>query len=418
MTIINTKDLNLVLAEAAALTNKGKWTKQDEKRFAFLQTAAAAIKAGASLSEVEQQNHNERMRASGLPVTNFTNTSFLSREVEVEMRGWQALVNKRAMGEGAPMLAQLGTYSSLGYFVPTNFYPELFAAMKASDCLLDEDSCTLIKSSNGRPLPVPVAGDTTVVASVISEAGSQTSVDIDSTGNVVLGAYSYSTPRFICSLEAFDDLEASFTAVGLFRQFAADRLARGISKDLVTGNGTGKTLGLIPSMEALGLPYITASGSSSNTGGSESGASSLGSGDFAAAFGEIDDAYLSSPKAAWIMNRSTLSTISNIITKYGQPLDLVKWFNGSPTIYGIPVKIAPSMDNIGASKTPVVLGDFSYWATRLIVDDASGICVYTQAPGLVENGNVGLRCFARAHGALLFTDTTSPAPFVAIQNHS
>ena len=50
--MINTKELNLVLAEAAALTNKGKWGKQDEKRFAYLQTAAAAIKAGASLQEV------------------------------------------------------------------------------------------------------------------------------------------------------------------------------------------------------------------------------------------------------------------------------------------------------------------------------------------------------------------------------
>jgi HK97 family phage major capsid protein len=416
--MINTKELNLVLAEAAALTNKGKWGKQDEKRFAYLQTAAAAIKAGASLQEVDAENHNERSRAAGLPGIKSVASPFLSREAETEIRGWQSFVTKRDMTQGAPMLAQIGTYTGLGYFVPTNFYPTLFAAMKAADCLLDEDSCTLIKSTNGRPLPVPVAGDTTVVASVISEAGSQTSVDIDSTGHVVLGAYSYSTPRFVASLEAFDDLEASFTAVGLFRQFAADRLARGIAKDLVTGNGTGKTLGLIPSMTALGLAPIVASGSSANTGGSESGASSLGSADFAAAFAQIDDAYLQSPKAAWIMNRSTLAAISNVTTKYGQPLDLVKWFNGSPTIYGIPVKIAPSMDNIGASKTPVVLGDFSYWATRLVIDDNSGIAVYREAAGLIENGNVGLRCFARAHGALLYTDTTSPAPFIAIQNHS
>lgn len=79
--------------------------------------------------------------------------------------------------------------------------------MKAHDVLFDDDACTVIRTSNGRPLPVPVAGDTENVASVISEGGSQTSVDIDATGHAVLGAYSYSAPRLVVSLEAFDDLE-------------------------------------------------------------------------------------------------------------------------------------------------------------------------------------------------------------------
>jgi HK97 family phage major capsid protein len=87
-------------------------------------------------------------------------------------------------------------------------------------------------------------------------------------------------------------------------------------------------------------------------------------------------------------------------------------------VFGIPVKICPSMDNISASATPIVIGDLSYWATRLVVDDSSGIRVYDEAPGLVEKGNVGLRCFLRADGGLLYSDTSSPSPFISIRCHS
>jgi HK97 family phage major capsid protein len=76
------------------------------------------------------------------------------------------------------------------------------------------------------------------------------------------------------------------------------------------------------------------------------------------------------------------------------------------------------MDSIGASKVPVVLGDLSYWATRLITDDSSGIRVYQEAPGLVEKGNVGFRCFLRADGGLLYTDSGSASPFITIRCHS
>jgi len=44
----------------------------------------------------------------------------------------------------------------------------------------------------------------------------------------------------------------------LFRQFTSSRLARGIAKDLVIGNGSSKPEGLLPSLEALGVPFVAA----------------------------------------------------------------------------------------------------------------------------------------------------------------
>ena len=76
------------------------------------------------------------------------------------------------------------------------------------------------------------------------------------------------------------------------------------------------------------------------------------------------------------------------------------------------------MDNIGASKVPVILGDFSYWVTRLVNSENLGLTVIREADNLVEKGNVGVVCFFRADGALAFNDSSSPAPFVPLQCHS
>src|SRR5258706_423932 len=138
---INTRELSLLLQEASALTKKAKWTSSDERRNAFLLSAIAAVKAGASLAEIEQEAHNERAASAGLPVTQFANES----NVEKQMRSWQRVLagERRDMTEGAPMLNHFGTFTSIGYFVPNHeFFPGLFKAMKQHDVLVNEEDCT------------------------------------------------------------------------------------------------------------------------------------------------------------------------------------------------------------------------------------------------------------------------------------
>jgi hypothetical protein len=65
-----------------------------------------------------------------------------------------------------------------------------------------------------------------------------------------------------------------------------------------------------------------------------------------------------------------------------------------------------------------LLGDFSYWVSRLIVDENVGVQVYRESAGLAEAGKVGLRCFCRADGNLAWQDTGSPAPILYLQHHS
>lgn len=413
---IDTKGLALLIQEANDLSKKPRLTGQEERRNAWLLASISTLKhGGVTLVELDQEYVNERSRAAGMPTVQLPKPLTASQK---EIRSWQAMVRgeHRDMGDGGNLSSQIGTYSGLGYFVPTDFYPQLFVAMAAHDALYDPENVTFISSTNGRPLPVPTAGDTENVATLTGEAGTLVSTDICEEGHVALGAYSFSSPRFVISLEAMQDLEQSFTAVELAKRFFSDRLARGIGNYLINGTGSGQPTGLLTALESV--TPITAQGSAANTGGNETGATSLGSVDFAAAYEALDAAYLASPKCAWAMSNKTLGYLLTILDKYGNPLRLVQFVDGVPTIYGKNVIVCPSMPSVGASQIPVVLGDFSYFATRITTDDSTGIKTFTEAPGLAENGKVALRTFLRADSNVLWTDTSSPCPFVPIRNHS
>lgn len=420
---IQVQEITRLTQEMDVLSRKMNQTPQEKRRYAFLPTAISALKVGASLEKLEETYVNDQLLERGLPRVQSVDP-FVSRDQKIEARGWHNVLKYsrtenelRDMQEGNPV-GRLGTYSGLGSFVPNDFFPTLYAALGAHDPLFDADSVTLIKTSHGRVLPIPVVGDIEVVAGIVGEGGSQSSVDFNTTGHAPLGVFTYNSKRVVISMEAMQDVSGALSFIDITKSIFASRLARGIGADLVNGNGSSKPLGLLTALSNLGVVPVTATGRAANTGGTETGANSLGTQDFANALDGIDSAYLESDKIMWLMNRKTLGYMNGLVSKLGTPVELVKYVDGKPFIFGIPVKISPTMPNIGASTTPVVLLDGTYWATRLVVDNEVGLQVYREAPGLVEDGNVGLGCFCRAGGVLLYNDVSSPAPAVVIQCHS
>jgi HK97 family phage major capsid protein len=164
---------------------------------------------------------------------------------------------------------------------------------------------------------------------------------------------------------------------------------------------------------ALGA-IVVAAGSSANTGGSETGANSIGSGDIANLFFSVPAPYRRSPKFAFIMNSTTALLLSRVLDKFGRPiLNLERdW-----TLYGKQVLIDESMDNVGPSTAPVIAGDLSYWVTRVATGNMY-LQRYTQGAGLVENGLFAINLFGRVGGAFMFSDPSAPSPVWALQNHS
>ncbi|MBZ5662522.1 MAG: phage major capsid protein [Acidobacteriia bacterium] len=418
------KDLMALMEEASTLTMKESMTRTEQRRLDVLLASMAAVKSGVSLTDIQREQLNEMEKRNGLPITNWKQkrTTTLSKKQEKRAREFQAIVHQglesRDSSEG-DIKAQIGTYAGVGSFVPVEFYNKLFRAMKWIDPLFE--IATVITTQHGRAIAVPTLGDIENVAVPVGENSLQESNghDLSKPSHVSLGAFSFRTPLFRMSLEAFDDLETSLTARGLFETFASDRVARGFGKLAINGSGDGVTgiKGIVKILSDSGQVPLIATGSSTNTGNTEDGHNTLGSNDFAKAFFAVSQAYRKSPSCGWLLNDNTLQYLSTVIDKMGRPL--VNIVDGRETIMGRPVFNSPSMPDLGASQIPVIFGDFSYVIVRNAVDPLTRVQVFTQAPGLIEQGEVGLRFFSRHDVNIAFNDwNNSPAPFSFIQNHS
>ncbi len=240
------KDLMALMEEASTLTMKENMTRTEQRRLDVLLASMAAVKAGVSLSDIQREQLNEMEKRNGLPITDWKQkrTTALSKKQEKRAREFQAIVHQgiesRDSSEG-DIKAQVGTFAGIGSFVPVEFYNKLFRAMKWIDPLFE--IATVITTQHGRAIAVPTLGDIENVAVPVGENSFQEANghDLSKPSHVSLGAFSFRTPLFRLSLEAFDDLETSLTARGLFETFASDRVARGFGKLAINGTGDGVT---------------------------------------------------------------------------------------------------------------------------------------------------------------------------------
>lgn len=387
-------ELDSVVAELMTLAEKPHQTPAEKRKFAALQTKAAALRT-------------ERRQAT------------YSREAEVRM--WRDYIHDEA-NESRDMIVGNGTPAyldgNLGSFVPLTTFDRIFAAKKNTDALFNPDVVTFIQTDNARPSQVPLMGDTENVATLISEAGTTTETDIWSTSGAMIGGYAFRSPVFHASIEAFQDVQIGGSLLDRFTAFSADRIARGVGPYLVTGSGPAASpkqpFGLLTALEALGGANVISTGSSANPGSSSNtAANSIGSADIANLYYALDEAYRDSPKCAWLMSSGTLGNLAAIVSKQGLPV--VQWQGPEAWILGKPVRISPSMPSIASAACPIVFGDLSYFLVRAT---PVKVIVYKEYPGLVENGKVGFEAIVRYDSALMFSDTGSPSPCVYLANHS
>jgi HK97 family phage major capsid protein len=94
----------------------------------------------------------------------------------------------RDIAEGAPMLNHMGSYTSLGFFVPTGFENQIENATKYYAPLLDSDVFTTMTTASGNPLPFPTSNDTNQSAAIVGEGASIPQMD-PSAGQIIFAAY-------------------------------------------------------------------------------------------------------------------------------------------------------------------------------------------------------------------------------------
>jgi HK97 family phage major capsid protein len=429
--MIDTKAVARLTSEVLELSEKRNPTKAEKRSIAEKVAILNAVKAGESLESAQRAALNDREIEAGLTPTRF-GRSRLTAEQRARGEMFQNLFRGGVGGKeiaggieyraetGGSTVSQLGTYTGLGSFVPTEMLANIFDAMAEHDVLFDVDGpCTVIESTNARPLRVPTWNDTLTDAVQVNESSNQSNqVNLANPNQVILGSYSFRTPVHAISTEVFQDLSESFTAEVLFERWATPRLARGIGQALISGGGNGTPTGLLSAIEASGVNPVVAAGSSTNDGSSATGAHSIGSQDLMDLLFGVNAVYRDDPSAGFLMNSSTFLSICNVVDKYGNPVVRYKE-NGSKTIYGYPVYICPSMPNIAASAVTVIFGALRYVVTRIVWDaNYPRVRVLTQAPGLAENGCIGLQILCRADGVYAFDAATSNAPLTYLVQHS
>jgi HK97 family phage major capsid protein len=408
------EDFNLLadsLQEVNALSKRSHLSKQEERRFDALLATISALKAGAmSATEIRQKNMNDKLIEAGERPVAFTGQKF-STERRAVLEAFRQFarngVNRRTLEAGVGTVTHT-TLASGGAFVPVGFFNGPFQhAVATADPLFDKDVVTYLETEVGGTIELPLTNDTDNNAVVITENTKDSEQDSGAISQIASNVFAYRTPKIFTSIEFGQDALADY-AVTMLENFFIERIARGVGVDLIKGNGAGVPLGLIPSLEAVGVSPIVAVGSSGNDGVvSNDGTNSIGSDDLSKLYTSVQARYRSSPKAAWLMNDTTFQFIAGLKNKFGGIVFEGMWLE-NPTLFSKPVHISPSMDNIGAGKVPVVFGDLSHWMTR----HAGGhdyVRNYREFPGAVEFGKTAWSCFARYGGQLLMSNATRPA---------
>jgi HK97 family phage major capsid protein len=246
-----------IQVELGKLTNKRSLSKQEARRFDMLLQRASNLKAGFPLAEVLQSEANARFAEQGLEEVRFHSSAFESRSAEDredsrQIREWlkTGKIEKRTETVGVANFVYFS--GNAGSLVPTRFLNKIVRTMAQHSPLFDPENVTYIDSENGDPLQAPYFSDVENVATVIGEAvdDSGTGTNINSVGGTHIVTYNYRTPRILFSYETDQDVPQLDELLGAV---LSDRFARGAGLDLLYGNGTNKMLGLIPSLQAVGV---------------------------------------------------------------------------------------------------------------------------------------------------------------------
>jgi len=312
--------------------------------------------------------------------------------------------NRDGVVEG-DILAQIGSYTGLGFLVPAGFVFDTENAMKYYAPLLS--IVGRLDTATGNPLPYPISNDVDQEAEVIGESQSANEGDITA-DHIKFSSFKYSSKIVKASLELVQD--SAFNLESWLAERFAIRFGRGYQRDLTNGDGNGKPEGILPSIAASGAVPVVARGSSETSGGSETGANSIGYTDLVRLEHSVDPAYRFG--ARFMLHDTSVASLKKILDKFGRPLWVPGIAEGAPdTIIGYPYVINQAMPQIGASNAVVAFGDLKKYLVRVV----KGMSVQRLTERYAEKGQVAWLAWTRLDGHLLDAGTH---PLNVLQNAS
>lgn len=300
----------------------------------------------------------------------------------------------------------IGTYSDMGYFVPTGFVNDVAIAEKWYCDMIG--LCGSLNTASGQPLPYPTSNDTTATASLLGESSPASEADVTAS-QIKFGAFKYTSGLIKASIELVQD--SAFNIEAFVAKQMGKRFGRKWESVLTNGVGGGtEPTGLLTAIAASGVSPVVASGSSNNDGiGGNTGVNSIGWADLVDLEHSVDKAYRKG--ASYVMHDKTVASLQKVLDKYGRPL-FVPGLNGEPDrVNNYPVVVNNAMPQIGASNVTVAFGNLENYLVRRVKD----FQILVLRERYAEAGQIGFVGFARIDANLLDAGTH---PFNVLQQHS
>lgn len=298
-------------------------------------------------------------------------------------------------------------------------YQNLVFSLKEYDRLFDPAFSQRVETDTGTILPIPLVDDVSGASYLCSESSGVNAVDIQGASESSLRSWKFSSGLIILTLELLQDGYWNWS--DLLLKACAARHSRGVGKYFVTGTGASNNqpMGLLPGVLGAGnTPITVIQGSSGNTGGSETGQTTVGSKDLNSIMTSLDAS--TRQRGAWYLHPSTLDYFQSLVDKQGRPLISYRksYYDEDESKYPVllnrPVCVSPSFSPMGASVNSIVYGVPNYFITRFVKD--AYWQRFTEAQNLVEYGLVAFANYLRVDSAILPTPTI---PVWAIgQQHS
>jgi HK97 family phage major capsid protein len=301
--------------------------------------------------------------------------------------------------------SHIGTYSDLGYFVPTGFVNALEIAEKFYCDMVGK--CGSISTGSASPLPYPTSNDTSNVAVLLGEAGAVVEKDVTAS-QILFGAYKYSSGMIKVSVELAQD--SAFDLESFIAKQMGTRFGRKFEDVFINGTGSAQPTGLLTAIDASGITPIVAAGANANSGNAgDTSVNSIGWADVVNLEHSVDKAYRAG--ASYIMHDATVAALSRVLDKFGRPLFVPGLGGDVDRVNGYPVVVNNAVPQIGASNVVMAFGPLEKYLIRRVKD----VQILTLRERFADSLQVGYLGFARIDANLLDAGTH---PFNVLQMHS
>jgi HK97 family phage major capsid protein len=307
-------------------------------------------------------------------------------------------IEARDMGTGGE-----GAYpgATTGFFVPVGFTMQIEDALKYYGDMWNV--AEILDTATGQPLPYPTDNDTTVTGELIGEGQQVTEQDV-SLGQIMFGAYKFSSKMVKVSIELLQDSAFDLQAF-LIKKFAT-RLGRITNTMFTTGGGptASQPNGIITAATNSGVTVI---GNDNLT--TPNPTNQVGYIDLVDLEHSVDPLYRKGAK--FMFHDQTLRYLKTLKDNYGRPL-WMPGFSGlantqPDTLNGYKYSINNDMAQLGPSGSPpvgsisVAFGPLDKYVIRRVKE----MSVLRLVERFADYGQVAFLAFARYDGQLLDAGT-------------